>query len=1069
MNKSDYIIPIFEGKKHFFAIFCVLIFHTIYLTHAQGILGVFTQISNAPFGFDKLDIKDMLKDRDGFVWLATNKGLYRYDGHDMRIFQENPLDPNGIGGNLIRRLVEGPDGSVWVGTHEAGLYRFDKYKETFTHYRADNISGNGFSSNYIQDLLFDHEGNLWVATISGLGIVDEELEVIMPFKQKGKNTTDLGTYNINAIVEDDYHHIWIGTHGAGLLRLDPSTGEILSLNVDNQNGKSDDFYYVFAMEKDEKDQLWFSTKGPSLYGVDLLSLEVNKENRISQVIERNAALDVVAIESDRKGNIWLGLNFGGLLCYSPLTSKIERFEYDPANRNSMASNFVQSLMMDNEGMLWIGHSGDGLSQLSTFEQFDQILTQSITQGSQCLMEDSKGYWWIATRERGIYIYDPESQNVQNLQHQSGNLQSLNNNMVWDLVEDKQGNIWIATHSGLQKYNPESQSFTSYGRNAGLQSIPIKSLQIDHTGKLWIGGFDGLYCLDMESEEMHIAYPEIGEFNHVIWDIFEDSHDHLWVAPFGEGLFRLDLESGVWTSFRQIPGDLTSLSNNAVQSIAEDEQGRIWLATKGGGLNLFIPDETDPAQSKFRHWRRYNSDLSEDIIYVIVPDKLGRLWLSTNAGLFSFQAETERFRPQFIAPNIKGLVMKSRTKGRKIFVGNNSIYCFDPTGIKQNKRIPPVFITELHIHGEAVRPGNQSDGKKTLLSLPQSILYTSEIELAYQENDLTFVFASLSYILPEHNLYRYKLELKGKEEDWIEVDASSRQARYTNLRPGRYTFQVQAANHVGIWNLDGRSFSVVIHPPWWLSWWAYLAYVFLILLALAGIRKYELKRYKIREEAKRLKELDKVKSRLYTHITHEFRTPLTIILGMADELENHTNEKGKEGLNMIHRNGEQLLKLVNHMLDLAKLESGSLKLNWEQGEIVNYLRYLVEAFHSYAARKQINIHFLSEEKELYMDYDPDRLMHIISNLLSNAIKFSPAERNIYVTLRKDDSFSQESSFVRLSVKDKGKGIPKEKIPFIFDRFYQVEDGINRDGEGTGIGLTLSRELVELMGGGNSGKQ
>ena len=1029
----------------------------------QSEQAVFKQISNAPFGFNHLEIKDILKDIDGFIWLASNKGLYRYDGHDMRVFGENPLDSTSIGGNLTRVLAEGPDGSIWVGTHEAGIFRFDKYREVFTHFPADSSNTEHILGSYIQDMLFDSFGRLWVATNKGLGVVDEHTGRVVPYKNKAGSSVDFAQLNVAVLELDPYHHIWLGTKNAGLIRLNLSSGEIHSLRVDEHNANKPANNEITAISSDGKGKLWFGTNGPVFYQLDPQSLRIQKDNFVSQQIGKDAALDIIDIEPDGEGNLWLGLNIGGLVYYSPTKQKLVSYKHDISVRGSIGSNLVQNLMFDEDGILWIGHSGSGLSQLLTSIQFRQILDSKRTEGSQCLLEDRYGNLWIATRKHGIFIYNPETHATTNLRTQAGNPQSLADNMVWDMIEDEEGFIWIATHDGLQKYDPIEKTFETYRERSGLTYTAIKCLQRDYTGRLWIGTFEGLYWMDVKSKEIHLADSTIKELNTVIWDIFEDSQNQLWVAPFGEGLYRLDRESNKWKVFRQMPGDLSSLSHNAVQSITEDSKGQLWIGTKGGGLNLYIPNEEHPERATFKHWRTYNSGLAEDIVYIVSADKHGKLWLSTDMGLFSFHIESEQFSPYFIDPDIRGLVMRSRTPGENLYVGNNEIYCFSPASISQNNRIPPVFITELHIHGQVLRPEHGAESHSTFPRLPQSLIYTSALELDYHQNDITLVFSALNYVQPELNQYRYKLEQAGSEAEWIEADASSRRARYTNLRPGKYTFHVQGSNHDGVWNTLGRSFSFVIHPPIWRTWWAYVGYIMLILCMLAGIRQYELRRYKIREEAKRLKELDEVKTRFYTNITHEFRTPLTIILGMADQLKNRVNGNHEESLDMINRNGHQLLKLVNQMLDLSKLESGGLKLHWEQGDIISYLQYVIEAFESWAASKQIHIHFLPEEKALFMDYDPDRLLYIMSNLLSNAIKYSAEGKDVYVLLRKDHMRNSALPHLLITVKDQGSGIPQSQIPHIFDRFYQLDDETNRNVDGTGIGLTFTRELARLMGG------
>ena len=502
----------------------------------------------------------------------------------------------------------------------------------------------------------------------------------------------------------------------------------------------------------------------------------------------------------------------------------------------------------------------------------------------------------------------------------------------------------------------------------------------------------------------------------------------------------------------------ALSSNIVRSIAEDGLGQIWLGTEGGGLNLFLPHPGSPDSSTFRHWRPYNSILPDDNILNLSVDGRERLWLSTDAGLFSFDPKIQKFRAHPLPGSNKGLNAKIRQGTTNLLFAANAqhLYRFRPDSLYKNSPTPPVFITGLEIGGRPISVrGTVGDSLEEPSPLGRSILFTESLDLKYWQNDLTFAFTALNYLEPENDRYRYRME--NYDADWIETDASNRRIRYTNLSPGKYQFQVLAANNEGLWNGAGRTIAVRIRPPWWLTWWAYGFYFLSALALLYAVGNYEVNRKLARAEARRLKELDKIKTGLYTNITHEFRTPLTIIMGMADQLADQVSEHGKEGMRMIKRNGRLLLNLVNQMLDLAKLEAQKVNLDYEQGDIVNYLQYLTDSFHSLAESKGIRLHFLCREEEFLMDYDANRLSHIVSNLLSNAIKFSPKGKDVYIIAEVVDEELQ------IAVRDTGIGIPREKLPFIFNSFYQVDDSTVRKSGGTGIGLTLTKELVRLMKG------
>lgn len=1036
--------------------------------------GIFKHITNGPAGFFQTVVKDILEDRDGFIWVATTQGLFRYGGGgDFRIFRENPLDSTGIGDSFINALAEDDQGFLWLGSAQAGLFKYDRYRDKFTRFGHNPNIKNSPPSNRISHLLVDQKNRLWMASYSGLSCLDLQTGHFTHYQHKEDDPTSISGNKIISLREDLKGRIWAGTERSGLNCVDPETGKVFRFLVDPTKNKNSTNDRIIEIGIGDKGMIWFSTENNRLNRIDPVSFEITSY-AIFPTANIEEAYNINEILADKNGNLWLGTIRKGLVHFSPKSGKVVLYQYDPKSNSSIPSNYITKLLTDDNGILWLGHGGSGISQMMIHSTGFEILPihfegyeNHFAPGFRCVLEDHLGNIWIGTTASGLYRFDPRTGKTSVFRNQPTNPNSLANNMIWDLVEDSEGLIWIGTHNGLQSFDPIRESFQTYGKASGLESKFIRSLWVDHTGKLWIGTFGGLHWFDSQNGKIIFEDFQLENPDFIIHELFEDRDHNLWVSAFGHGVYRLNLLTGDLAFFQHQNNDFQSLSNNNVLSIVEDAKKRIWLATKGGGINLFLPHATHPDSSQFRHWRPYNSAIPDEIIHDISVDKYNRLWLSTDLGLYLFNPETENIKSYTLPGPIKGLLAEtgpSVNPEGNLYVGNiKHIYRFHPDSIWQNKSGPPVFITDLEIGNKRV-PIRHSMGDSLQHPSPlnQSILYTSSLNLDHWQNDLTFVFSALNFIQPENNRYKFKLE--SYDEHWVERDASRRYARYTNLPPGEYTFRVIAANNEGIWNNEGKSILLHISPPWWRTWWAYCAYLLIFGSILWGIRRYELNRHLIRAEAHRLKELDAVKTKLYTNITHEFRTPLTVILGMVDHLKSQLDKQKSESLELINRNGKQLLNLVNQMLDLAKMESGHLKLEQEQGDIINYLRYLLESFHSYAESKRIRLHFLSELKEFHMDYDPNRLMYVMSNLLSNAIKFSPEDQDVYVSAHSQNSkFPKASEVFIIRVKDTGIGIPEDKLPFIFDRFYQVDDSMTRKGEGTGIGLTLTRELVKLMNG------
>ena len=560
-------------------------------------------------------------------------------------------------------------------------------------------------------------------------------------------------------------------------------------------------------------------------------------------------------------------------------------------------------------------------------------------------------------------------------------------------------------------------------------------------------------------------PSNGSNNHVVF-ICEDRSRHLWITTYG----GINLYHPAIDSFTYFP------SLYQVYSIYQSQDYTYWTGTMNG-LARF--DENTGAfyfQKQINKMPLVATSIQEDMqgwLWFSAPDGLYKVHPSTQQ-LFRFNKKDGLLNNQFFNSSLKS------NTGEMYFASTTGFTRFRPEKIKQNTFIPALILSNFQLFNKDLPIADTAgDTLEWNSPLQKNIAYTKKLTLLHWQNDFAIEFAALDFTAPENN--RYQFRLLGYNNQWIAANAQERTAYYTNLDPGKYAFQVKGSNNDGVWNEEGTVMNIDILPPWWATWWAYLLYFLTTGGLLWSVRNYELKRKLAKAEAQRLQELNAVKTKLYTNITHEFRTPLTIILGMADQLAVGSKQlavgsiqsfgsKLENGLKMVKHNANQLLRLVNQMLDLSKLEAGHLQLNLQQGDIISYLAYLTESFHSYAAGKDIDLNFKSDMETFRMDYDSERLRNVVSNLLSNAIKFTPEGREVYIHLLagEEDLTSQQKSGKNLSnlkliVSDTGIGISLEKLPNIFDRFYQVDDSHTRKGEGTGIGLTLTKELVKLMGG------
>ena len=507
-----------------------------------------------------------------------------------------------------------------------------------------------------------------------------------------------------------------------------------------------------------------------------------------------------------------------------------------------------------------------------------------------------------------------------------------------------------------------------------------------------------------------------------------------------GLARLDPNTQRFEQFKSIRGQTASLSSNRVYFVFEDSRATIWVGTQNG-LDRFVPET-----GGFKHYRAREGLVNGKILTMQEDDK-GLLWIGTERQLFRFDPQTEVFH---LFDELDGLEnqaffayapIKHSSSGQLFFGTNKGLLSFRPDELADNPYPPPVVITKASFYS------------REEIQKPKQDIWINQkeaVELSHRIIMMEFDLAALNYHQSSRNQYAYRLVKSAgflqmeKEDQWFETGTESK-LRFTNLNPGNYLLEVKASNNDGLWNEVPKTLKINILPPWWQTGWAYAFYVLIAGTLIFTLYRFQLNYQLEKQEAQKLKELDAFKTRLYTNITHEFRTPLTIIAGMTDQIMAKPDLWLKKGGGMIKENTQSLLNLVNQILDLRKLEAKELRVNMIQGDVIQYLRYLAESYHSYATSKEIQLHFLSSQPSgIIMDYDPDKLLRVISNLLSNAIKYTSDGGHIYFQI--DQKNENGLDWLHFQVRDTGTGIPEEEIPYIFDRFYQVDDSLTRKGEG-----------------------
>ena len=778
---------------------------------------------------------------------------------------------------------------------------------------------------------------------------------------------------------------------------------------------------------------------------------------------------------DPTGLLWLGhFETSGLECFDPYTKQFHRYTSESNNPFGLTppsgSPFVTSLCYDRSGALWVGTWGGTLAKWARTRTRFPILTDDPSMGPKAFSfcEDETGGILIGAFYGVVQLKGSTTHPILPRYSIGGNTNHPKNRVL-GIVRDPMidGVIWIASRdSGLGRIDSKRGSCTYY-RNDPLDTTSIDghsaySLLMDHEGTLWIGTEAGLNMFDRRSRQFRHFSPEVKLEDPLakrIEALYEDRHGTIWVGSEFDGMGRVDRKTGkiVW-HMSLVPGKEYS----SILAFCEDHQGRFWVGGYVEGLHLL-----DRGSGKSIRHLTESDGLANNTVNSIVEDGSGYLWIGTRNGLSRLDPRTLTFRNFWVEDGLPGNFfgkgsLKCRD-GRIVLGGGNWVTAFYPDSIRNDLIPPQVLITNVSLFN---RP-------KESLTLNGYVPEMSDINLQYDQNDLRFEFVGLQFSEPARNHYKYFLE--NYDQAWVDA-GTQRNATYTHLDPGEYKFRVTASNRDGIWNEQGASIRIMITPPWWETGWAYICYALGIFGVLYSIRRSELQRHRLKYQAEiehtraeSLAEVDSMKSRFFANISHEFRTPLTLIMGPLEGMLAHEKEDGKRrDLGMMYRNARRLLQLINQLLDLSKLEAGAMKLRTSRENIVPLVRGITASFESSAGGRQIAATFEAEKDDIEVYFDQDKLEKILTNLLSNAFKFTPDGGSVSVTVRKSDASGKKDEdlregFVSITVSDTGIGIPQSQLDKVFKRFYQADLSRSREREGSGIGLALTKELVELHHG------
>lgn len=1059
-------------KNRFRVVFFILLLLTsiIFNSNSQEINFKHITIND---GLSQNAVFAIMKDSRGFMWFGTKDGLNRYDGYNFLIYQHNPFDSTTLSANYITSIFEDSHGLIWVGTYDRGINVYDRKKDVF--YRV-NLGKDGLSlRNAFEIKAFDEDsqGNVWVAT-SGDGLFrvkvnSENFEFnIKRFIRETGNENSPGSNQIFSVHCDNNDILWLGSIN-GLTRFDLKSGKFASQVIKTKNPNAPE-----TAEHDAISSLLETENGTLWLGMTGGLVNYNKENGSYKYyphrfdVFRYGWGNIVGMAEDRDGNLWLA-SPAELMKFNVLSETYSSFTHDPFKPQTIGFNSVSSVYFDNTGILWVGTTGMGIdfydpkaNRFPVFEIKPGQQSRTTSFSVRSILEDDAGNVWVSGEV--LYKWERKTGKTRSFEKSSNEPEAFGNTTIFSMIQARDGHIWAATTEGLFRYHPKTENVRLYkyeeAKKDGIPQPEVYTVYEDREGKIWIATQKYLSRLtDAENGKFHSIPYHLGPafYEQVRPVIFQDENLRIWLGT-KYGLFRFNAADETFTLFDNDPVRSTSLINNLVKSICSDPvfPGRyLWIGT-GGGLSRF-----DTESEVFFYYTEENG-LPNNVIYGVLPDNQQNLWLSTNKGLSRFNPQTGTFRNYDVNDGLQsnefntGAYFRSKS-GELFFGGIKGLNYFFPSNITDNTSIPNVVLTKIKV-------GDKTISYKTDPHiLEKSVEETKQIVLNHKDDIVSFEFAALGFSAPEKNRYAYKLE--NFTEKWFYTDGE-RTATYTHLPPGEYTFRVKATNNDGVWNEEGLALKVVIKPPWTRTWFAYIIFGLGLFLLGYLIRKYELNRVNLKNQLRiekvstdTLRQLDQLKSQFFANISHEFRTPLTLILGQIESVLSSSVEiKEKTKLQVANRNARRLLALINQLLDLSKLESGSMKLNAGQYNIVSFLKSLLYSFESLAAAQNITLKFESVSENIAVVFDLDKMEKVFYNLLSNAFKFTRTDGEVKVVVKTVDTL-----FVEICVEDNGLGIPEKSLPNIFDRFYQVDSTSTRNFEGSGIGLALVKELVGLHNG------
>lgn len=1081
--------------------FLVFLFFISNLLHAQTLN--FKHISYKE-GLVQSPISSFLQDKKGFIWFGNFKGLMRYDGYEFKTFISDLNDSSTISNNRVNAIFQDSDQQLWIATAN-GLNLYNPKLETFTRIDIREIKGG---RNYISSIIEDQQKNIWVGTFGGLKKLNKKTSLLEDISGSYQNI-QFKNSPVFSLFLDKENNIWAGTK-YGLVKFNPQNQKILPLPgafLQNRNFTGNK---VLVIKQGMNDDLWFGTEisGAFKYSKNQNILKNYSFGEGINSIASNWVKDILVLDEE---NVWFATR-NGISTLDISKQVFTNYKHDPLDPKSLNDNAVWSFLKDKNNCIWIGTFAGGINFYYTGNSNFQNIGENVGKPLAlnhilvtAVTEDSDGSFWVGTFGGGLNHINRKANTSEYY-----NIRAKNNNRpsngVKSLADDGKGNLWVGTLDGLSLFNKASKKLTYFdfkARDGRLSENLILCILPDGDGA-WVGTNGGglrytlknglspvvlikktpksnsniPYNLLQNKKSDHAvfdnppgsvkSYEEMGIADNFVTALLKDGPSHLWIGT-QNGLNYYDIKANRITKLYQKVRDTKyQLSNSNVSVLFRDSKNRLWVGTEEGGLNYF-----DQKNGRF-----YSIDkkegLQDNVIHSIVEDDKNNIWVSTDLGLYKINFK--KFRLPFRAEDLSitpytandglmsnqfstqaGLKLKSK---EILFGGINGLTIFYPERIIKNIAPPNVVITALLVNNNPLKIG--ADHSPLLSAISE----TQTIELNHNQSNLSIRYAALNFVNPENNTYAYKLEGLSLADKWQNI-GRQREVNFANLPPGEYSFKVKAANNDGVWSDQVKSLKIIILPPLWLTWWAYVIYFLLSATVVYVVFRFIANRERLKRDLylehmhnEKLNELYGMKLNFFTNISHEIRTPLTLILGPLERLiSENENINFSKSLNLVKRNADRLMKLVTELLDFRKAEEGHMKILCSLQDINQFCYEIFSSFESIAGLKNITYKFIAPTEQVLIYFDRNQLEKVIFNLLSNAFKFTEDDGQISLKI---SYCANDANWLEIVVTDNGKGIPEDFQEKLFESFFQVDDR-GRQNIGSGIGLALAKSIIELHKG------